>query len=161
MTPPAGAPTADEIQAPLAERLDPAAVKAQIAANLELIGTDPEEQTPDASDLPPAELRGALESLLLVSNKPLTTEKISALLPGTAVSYIDGFLRGMSERAEQEQRGWMIASLSGGWQLVTRERFHPWVRQLDKKELPSKLSRSAMETLSHYRLQTAHQPRSN
>ena len=142
------APTAEIAQEPLAERLDPATVKAQIAANLELIGSDPEEQTPDASDLPAAELRGALESLLLVATKPLTTERIAALLPGTATSYLDGFLRGMADRAEQEQRGWMIASLAGGWQFVTRERFHPWVRQLDKKELPSKLSRSAMETLA-------------
>ena len=141
--------SAETIAPPPAERLDPATVKANIAASLALIGADPDdEETPDASDLAPSELRGALESLLLVATKPLSTERIADLLPGTAPSYLHGFLTGMAQRAEHEQRGWMIKAIAGGWQLVTRERFHPWVRQLDKKELPTKLSRSAMETLA-------------
>ena len=32
--------------------------------------------------------------------------------------------------------------------MLTRRSLHPWVRQLERRELPSKLSKGALETLA-------------
>lgn len=107
-----------------------------------------EDLVPDVLDMPPSELRGVVEALLLVSSKPLKIERIEKCLPGSCKNYLAGFMRGLSERYESEQRGWDLRSVGGGWQLLTRVQFHPWVRQLDKRALPTRLSKSAMETLA-------------
>ncbi len=107
-----------------------------------------EEIAPDVMDMDPIELRGVVEALLLVSTKVLKLEQICACLPGIDAAYLDGFLRGLSARFTHEQRGWDLREIGGGWQLLTRVDFHPWVRRLGRREIPTKLTRSAMETLA-------------
>lgn len=103
---------------------------------------------PDTTDLPPAELRAVIEALLFVVTRPLTVKKLQECLPGTSDHYLEGFLAGLAERYDAENRGWELRRIAGGWQLLTRRSLYPWVRQLDRKELPTKLSKSALETLA-------------
>lgn len=106
------------------------------------------EPPPDAADLPPAELRAVVEGLLFVSTKPLTCARLAGCLPGTSVAYLDGFLAGLAARFEREKRGWELRREANGWRLMTRAAFYPWVRQLERKELPTKLTKGALETLA-------------
>jgi len=108
----------------------------------------PPEVVPDTADLPPAELRAVVEGLLFVAVRPLAIEKLAECLPGTSASYLGGFLAGLAERYDHENRGWELRRIAGGWQLLTRRHLHPWVRQLERKELPNRLSKSALETLA-------------
>jgi len=103
---------------------------------------------PDTADLPPHELRAVVEALLYVATRPLTVKKLQECLPGTASDYLEGFLAGLAERYDAENRGWELRRIAGGWQLLTRRSLYPWVRQLDRRELPTKLSKSALETLA-------------
>jgi segregation and condensation protein B len=103
---------------------------------------------PAAADLPPAELRQAVEALLFIATKPVAVERLAACLPGVAEAYLDGLLTGLAERYDREGRGWELRRIAHGWQLLTRRSCHAWVRQLDRKDLPQKLSKSALETLS-------------
>jgi segregation and condensation protein B len=128
--------------APLIETIDAADVVSPAAA-----GDEP-PVAPDVSDLPPAELRAALESLLFVATRPLTIERLQRCLPGTSETYLEGFLTGLAERFDRERRGWELRRIAGGWQLLTRRELYPWVRQLERRELPTKLSKSALETLA-------------
>ena len=114
----------------------------------ELGSEEAEEEVPQTIDLPPREIRAAVEALLLVNPKPMTEERLAGCLPGASHAYLRGLLEGLSARYTHEYRGWDLRCLAGGWQLLTRPALHPWVRQLDKHELPSKLSKSAMETLA-------------
>ena len=107
-----------------------------------------EPVVPDTADLPPAELRAAVESLLFVSTKPMSVAKLAGCLPGTSAAYLDGFLAGLAARYDHERRGWELLRIANGWQLLTRKELHPWVRQLDRKELPTKLTKGALETLA-------------
>ncbi len=106
------------------------------------------ETAPGVADLPPAELRAVVEALLFVATRPLTVERLSQCLPGASPAYLENFLEGLSIRYDHEGRGWELRRIAGGWQLLTRRDHHAWVRQLERKELPSKLSKSALETLS-------------
>jgi segregation and condensation protein B len=103
---------------------------------------------PDVSDLPPAELRAAVEAVLFVATKPLTVARLQRVLPGTSKDYLEGFLVGLAARFDRENRGWELRHIAGGWQMLTRRELHPWVRQLERKELPNRLSKSALETLA-------------
>ena len=103
---------------------------------------------PDAADMPPAELRAVIESLLLVATKPLTPARLAACISGVSEGYLVGFLMGLAARFDHEGRGWELLRIANGWQLLTRRAHHPWVRQLERKELPTKLSRGGLETLS-------------
>jgi segregation and condensation protein B len=106
------------------------------------------DEPPLAADLPPAEARAALEALLFVANKPLTLERLAECLPGTAAAYIDGLLAGLADRYDHERRGWELRRIANGWQLLTRRELYAWARQLERKELPTRLSKSALETLA-------------
>ena len=107
-----------------------------------------EAVVPDVSDLPPAELRAAVEAVLFVATKPLTIARLQRVLPGTSPTYLEGFLTGLAARFDRENRGWELRHIAGGWQMLTRRELHPWVRQLERKELPNRLSKSALETLA-------------
>lgn len=106
------------------------------------------EPPPDAADLPPGELRAVVEGLLFVSHKPLTETRLAGCLPGTSAAYLTGFMAGLAARYEHERRGWELRREAHGWRLMTRAAFYPWVRQLDRKELPTKLTKGALETLA-------------
>lgn len=131
--------------AALVETLDAAEAKAALAPPP---ADAAPEVAPDVSDLPPAELRAVVEALLFVATRPLTIDRLLQCLPGTSERYLERFLDGLAARYDHENRGWELRRIANGWQLLTRRAHYPWVRQLERKELPSKLSRSALETLA-------------
>ena len=140
-------PNAQDEQAsgePLIETLDAADVQTAPASQSD----DDAVVAPDVSDLPAAELRAAVEAVLFVATKPLTIQRLQRALPGTSSEYLEGFLNGLAVRYERENRGWELRRIAGGWQLLTRRTLYPWVRQLERKELPNRLSKSALETLA-------------
>ncbi len=103
---------------------------------------------PDADDLPTDQLRGVIEALLIVATRPMTVERLAGCVPGTDPAYLEGFLSGLADRWTWEKRGFDLRREAKGWQIMTRPLFHPWVRQLEKRELPTKLSKGALETLA-------------
>ena len=52
------------------------------------------------------------------------------------------------ERIAQEGRGIQLVKLAGGYRLVTKPDFAPWLKRLDKAKAAQKLSRSALESLA-------------
>jgi segregation and condensation protein B len=129
---------------PLVETMDAAELK----KSSDTPPAEDELVVPDVSDLPPAELRAAVEAVLFVATKPLTIVRLQRVLPGTSATYLEGFLSGLATRYDKENRGWELRHIAGGWQLLTRRELHPWVRQLERKEIPNRLSKGALETLA-------------
>ena len=133
----------EESVPPLVETMDAADLNAGQPS-----ASDDVPVVPDVSDLPPAELRAAVEGVLFVATRPLTIERLQRVLPGTSATYLEGFLTGLMVRYDRERRGWELRHIAGGWQLMTRRELYPWVRQLERRELPNKLSKGALETLA-------------
>jgi segregation and condensation protein B len=107
-----------------------------------------ESPPPDAGELTPAELRMAVEGVLFVSPKPVPMSRLLDCLPGSDEDHLRGLLHGLQARWKREQRGWDLVEIAHGWQLLTRAEVHPWVRRFEKRALPDKLTRSALETLA-------------
>ncbi len=54
----------------------------------------------------------------------------------------------LSHDYEQEGRGLQLAEVAGGYRIMTKAEFAPWLKRLEKVKAPSKLSRSALESLA-------------
>jgi segregation and condensation protein B len=114
------------------------------------LGEDEEEEEREGpglagtAELRPEDLKGALESLILVSDKPIAVIRLARL-----TSQDVGAVRLALAELQQDYagRGISLDEIAGGYQFRTSVRFAPFVRMLVQQK-PTKLSRAQLETLS-------------
>ena len=94
------------------------------------------------------ELRGILEALLFMSADPLPMNRIVSLLGVVSRQEIEQALLSLKRDYEQEGRGLHLAEIAGGYRILTKPDYAPWIKRLEKVKAPHKLSRSALESLA-------------
>jgi segregation and condensation protein B len=94
------------------------------------------------------ELKAILETLLFVSHGPVTLDRFVAVLEGVSKPEIRQALRALQDEFNQVGRGLQVVEVAGGFQLVTRADYGPWIKRLEKNKPAPKLSRSALESLA-------------
>ena len=107
----------------------------------------PESET-GVESLDEQELKGIIESLLYVSQEPLTVDKVTAVLAGPPKVVVNNAIRALQQDYAQEGRGLHIVEVAGGFSMITRPDCAPWITRLQKVKASAKVSRSAMETLA-------------
>jgi segregation and condensation protein B len=89
-----------------------------------------------------------VEALLFASDAPLEAERIREVLDlaeaGEAVTLVEA----LRERYETAGRALMIVEVGGGFRMVTRPEFAPWLLRLARTRTRARLSRPALETLA-------------
>jgi segregation and condensation protein B len=113
----------------------------------DLADDDDEPQGPGlagTAELQPEDVKGALESLILVSDKPIAAIRLARLTRQDV-----GTVRvALAELAQDYAgRGIALDEIAGGFQFRTSARFAPFVRMLVQQK-PTKLSRAQLEALS-------------
>lgn len=93
------------------------------------------------------DLKPILESLLFVSETPLTVDQIKAVLDEQAPADITAAMEALVAEYEARDGGFVIRQVAGGYQFRTRARHSEWIRRLIRPSA-SRLSRAAMETLA-------------
>lgn len=101
-----------------------------------------------AQEIAERELKAILESMLFVSPDPLSVTRLVAVLGDVTKAEVERVLRSLGDDLEQEGRGIRLAEVAGGYRLVTKQEYAPWVKRLDKAKSVAKLSRSALESLA-------------
>jgi segregation and condensation protein B len=94
------------------------------------------------------ELKAILESMLFVSPEPLSVARLVAVLGDVTKAEVERVLRSLGNDLEQEGRGIRLVEVAGGYRLVTKQEYAPWIKRLDKAKAAAKLSRSALESLA-------------
>ena len=94
------------------------------------------------------ELQSILEALLFVSSEPLSVARLVAVMGNVPKVDVEEALRHLGHAFEQDGRGVRLAVVAGGYRLVTRLDYAPWIKRLDKAKTSAKLSRSALESLA-------------
>jgi segregation and condensation protein B len=94
------------------------------------------------------ELKAILETLLFVSHEPVTVDRLAAVLDSVPKVELRQALRGLQQDFETTGRGLQIVELAGGFQIVTRPDYGPWIKRFEKSKPAPKLTRSALETLA-------------
>ncbi|HID56037.1 TPA: SMC-Scp complex subunit ScpB [Candidatus Poribacteria bacterium] len=93
------------------------------------------------------ELKGIIEALLFVSSDPIKPDRIaSALEVGEEV--VRSVLEKLKAEYEDRVGGMQIVEVAGGYQMTTRPEHAEWLRKFYTKQVPTRLSRSALETLA-------------
>jgi segregation and condensation protein B len=108
-------------------------------------------------------LKGVVEALLFVSQKPLTLKEIAGALRSAAESFENCPEAALTKASEPEiadslhllqneyselGRSFQLSEQVSGWVLVSRTEYQIWVRQLFPEMRPTRLSAPALETLA-------------
>jgi len=94
-----------------------------------------------------AELKAIIESLLFVSEVPLSLAKIKTILSMYTHAEITQALEILRQKYAAEEHGFFLAEVAQGYQFRSKPEYGEWIRKL-KKVTPTKLSQAALETLA-------------
>lgn len=89
-----------------------------------------------------------LEAILLVADEPLPARRLAALAGVKDANEARRLLRKLQALYERDGTAFQVEELAGGFQLLTRTEFHPWLARLRRVGNEMRLSAAARETLA-------------
>jgi segregation and condensation protein B len=118
------------------------------------LGTDPSDIHPDElaatlapGQADPADLRGAVEAILLVVDEPVS-EIILAQVLDLPTERIREVLDHLATEYAQQRRGFDLRRAAGGWRLYTRGDYAAYVEKFVLDGQQVRLTQAALETLA-------------
>jgi segregation and condensation protein B len=94
------------------------------------------------------ELRPIIESLIYVSEEPISVKQLAALLEGESVNDVQSATDQLAEEFNARGGGLELRQLAGGYRITTRPEFSEYVRRYLKAQPSARLSLAALETLA-------------
>ena len=94
------------------------------------------------------ELKAILEAILFVSPEPVPIARLMSILGTVSKAEVVQALEILTHDLDQEGRGIQLVQVAGGYRLVTKQEYGPWLKRMDKAKATQKLSRSALESLA-------------
>jgi segregation and condensation protein B len=94
-----------------------------------------------------AELKAILEALIFASPEPLTPKALVKLLDTEPSEDVQAALAELKHDYERAG-GLQLVEVAGGYQIVTRQDLHDWVRKLFHERTTQKLTVQSLETLA-------------
>ena len=97
--------------------------------------------------IPLADLRPALEAVLMVADQPLD-EATLATAVGYPVGEVAEALAALATEYAESGRGFELRNVAGGWRYYTREELAPVVERFVLEGQQARLTQAALETLA-------------
>lgn len=94
------------------------------------------------------EIKAVLEAFLFLSEEPLEPDKLKGILDGVTPERIKELFEELRNEYENRVGGLQVVEVAGGYQILTKTEFAPWVKRFNLARLSSRLSRAALETLA-------------
>ena len=94
------------------------------------------------------ELKPIIESLIYVSEEPITVKQLASLLDGESLDDIQTATDQLVEEFESRAGGLELRQLAGGYRITTRPEHSEYVRRYLKSQPSARLSLAALETLA-------------
>ncbi|KUO50503.1 MAG: segregation and condensation protein B [Desulfitibacter sp. BRH_c19] len=92
------------------------------------------------------ENKGILESLLFVATEPLTVSRMSQITE-IEEQTVSELIKEIQDEYTEPHKGLMIEQVAGGYRIVTRPEYLPYIEKLYKPQV-NPLSQAALETLA-------------
>jgi segregation and condensation protein B len=102
--------------------------------------------SPPASE--PAAPLALLEAALLIADEPLSIKRLAVFLGFTGSAPVIQLIQELQNQLEKSQSSFQIEELAGGYQLLSRPEYHPWLLRLRQTANPIRLTLAARETLA-------------
>lgn len=93
-------------------------------------------------------IKSTVEAVLFAADAPVTPQQIAKAIEGVKPSTVKKTILVLREEYGARQTGFEIVEEGGGWTMLTREDFAPYIRRLRKAAEGRKLSGAALETLA-------------
>src|SRR5689334_4515592 len=106
-----------------------------------------EQELDDTLDVAVAELRPALEALLMVADQPLDVPTLASAA-GHPAGEVEEALAALAAEYDDQGRGFELRNVAGGWRYYTREEFAPVVEAFVLEGQQARLTQAALETLA-------------
>jgi segregation and condensation protein B len=92
-------------------------------------------------------IRGAVEALLFVSDEPVSAARLARVLEASP-GEIEATLAGLAEDYREQERGFQLREVAGGWRLYTHPAHHEVIEQYVLSWDTRRLSQAALEALA-------------
>jgi segregation and condensation protein B len=89
-----------------------------------------------------------LEAVLLLAKQPLVSRKLAQLAGLADGTKARTLVRALNRLYDNDGCAFRVEEVAGGFQLMTRPKFAPWLRRLHSTPIEVRLSSPAMETLA-------------
>ena len=89
-----------------------------------------------------------LEAVFFLSQQPQTSRRLAQLAGLADGTKARTLVRALNRRYDAEGSAFRVEEVAGGFQLMTRPKFAPWLRRLHSASAEVRLSAPAMETLA-------------
>ncbi len=90
---------------------------------------------------------GAIEALLFVSDEPVAASRVAKILDAS-LPEVEGALKALSAEYAEENRGFQLREVAGGWRLYTHPAYHRYVEEYVLSWDTRRLSQAALEALA-------------
>jgi len=105
------------------------------------------EEASETLDIPLAELRPALEAVLMVADQPLDHVTLASAV-GYPPGEVSAALAALAEEYAEQGRGFDLRNVAGGWRYYTREEYAGVVERFVLDGQQARLTQAALETLA-------------
>ncbi|MFO0823354.1 MAG: SMC-Scp complex subunit ScpB [Gemmataceae bacterium] len=89
-----------------------------------------------------------LEAVLLLADEPLPARRLAEAAELADAAEARKLVEQLRERYDADGSAFQVEEIAGGYQLLTRPRYHPWLARLKRTGHELKLSPAALETLA-------------
>ena len=107
----------------------------------------PTDEASETLDIPLAELRPALEAVLMVADQPLDHITLASAV-GYPPGEVSAALAALAEEYAEQGRGFDLRNVAGGWRYYTREDYAGVVEKFVLDGQQARLTQAALETLA-------------
>jgi len=93
-------------------------------------------------------IKGVVESLLFVNEKPVTLDQIKKVLETVGGPEIKKAIVSLQNEYEEKKSGMMIIEIAGGYQMLSNPTYASYLRNFYKTKHKEKLSKPALESMA-------------
>ncbi len=98
-------------------------------------------------EVPLTALRPSLEAVLMVADQPLDAPTLATAV-GRPVDEVTAALAALAGEYDEQDRGFELRNVAGGWRFYTREAYAPVVERFVLEGQQARLTQAALETLA-------------
>src|SRR3989338_7474438 len=106
------------------------------------------QQTGQETDVQLQHIKGVIESLLFVNEKPVTLDQIKKVLDTVGNAEIKNAIASLQREYEERKSGVMIVEIAGGYQMLSNPLYASYLRSFYKTKHTEKLSKPALESMA-------------
>ena len=96
----------------------------------------------------PENLKTIVEAIVFAADEPLNARRIAGCIDGVDGNDVRKVLKDLKDEYDAQARGFSLEEIAGGWQLLSRKEYAPYIAKLQRSQSGSKLSQAALETMA-------------